>query len=234
MFGWLGGGNNEAPIYPELEAPQSVADFKALNDKKVKLLVELLNNNDGWTETAYGVEGHNDIKIVSKQLEGESVNIVKTSAVINASAEKILNLFSVNDVKERQKLEHDLLDAKVLKEIDETTSLYYSAYKSPAFPVSDREFTNVRHVVRNFDGKDGILICLYSVNYKEQPTVEKRVRAVVVVSGIVIQPVEGASDKCNFTRIVQLDPKGNIPTFVVNMFVKKSGDVLVGIRKTLA
>lgn len=82
------------------------------------------------------MEGHNDIKIVSKQLEGESVNIVKTSAVINASAEvnlflffvrtvkiqiwpsfqqKILNLFSVNDVKERQKLEHDLLDAKVLK-----------------------------------------------------------------------------------------------------------------------
>jgi hypothetical protein len=24
MFGWLGGGNNEAPVYPELEAPQSV------------------------------------------------------------------------------------------------------------------------------------------------------------------------------------------------------------------
>lgn len=25
MFGWLGGGNNDAPIYPELEAPQSAA-----------------------------------------------------------------------------------------------------------------------------------------------------------------------------------------------------------------
>jgi hypothetical protein len=205
-----------------------------LSEKKVKLLVELLNNNEGWTETAYGVEGHNDIKIVSKQLEGDSVNVVKTSAVINTSAEKIFNLFSVTDVKERQKLEHDLLDAKVLKEIDANTSLYYSAYKSPAFPVSDREFTNVRHVVNNFDGKGGILVCLYSVNYKEQPVVDKRVRAVVVVSGLVIQPVDGATDKCHFTRIVQLDPKGNIPTFVVNMFVKKSGDVLVGIRKSVA
>ena len=27
MFGWLGGGNNDAPVYPELETPQS-ADGK--------------------------------------------------------------------------------------------------------------------------------------------------------------------------------------------------------------
>lgn len=64
----------------------------------------------------------------------------------------------------------------IILEIDENTTIEYSAFKSPSFPVSDREFTYVRHTVKNFDGKGGIMIIMYSINYKDQPVVDKRVR----------------------------------------------------------
>ncbi len=36
------------------------------------------------------------------------------------------------------------------------------------------------------------------------------------MTGLVMQAVEGDANKCLFTRIFQLDPKGSVPTFVVN------------------
>lgn len=60
--------------------------------------------------------------------------------------------------------------------VNDNTSVVYNAFKSPSFPVSDREFVFVRHVIEDFDGNGGYLLLINSINYKDQPTLKKRVR----------------------------------------------------------
>eukprot|EP00029_Vermamoeba_vermiformis_P001275 TRINITY_DN11446_c0_g1_i1.p1 TRINITY_DN11446_c0_g1~~TRINITY_DN11446_c0_g1_i1.p1 ORF type:complete len:231 (-),score=50.06 TRINITY_DN11446_c0_g1_i1:28-720(-) len=230
MFGW--GSKPEVPIYPELESPQTPEEFKALTEKKMKFVMDELASDSGWTEVSYNVDGHKEVKILSKPMAGESINLVKSFGPVNGSPEKCFS-FYLGDLKNRQSVEQDLMEFKELQRIDENTTIEYSAFKSPSFPVSDREFTYVRHTVKNFDGKGGIVILMYSINYKDQPVIEKRVRGSLVVTGLVMQGVEGDANKTQFTRIFQLDPKGSIPTFVVNAVAKKAGDVVVNLRKAM-
>jgi hypothetical protein len=136
--------------------------------------------------------------------------------MVNAPAKAIFNACFFTTKEAAQKTDEELLEWKVVKSINDNTVVLYTGHSTP-IGVTNRETL----VVRGWDEENGtIYIYSVSVNDPEVPSVDGRVRSVVHVGGWIIEPVEDGS-KCNVTRVFQLDPKGSIPSFVVNMYIGK-------------
>jgi len=73
-----------------------------------------------------------------------------------------------------------------------------------------------------------------SINRNDTPQTSGYVRGVITVSGWVIEPVAGDANASQVTRLFRIDPKGNIPTFAVNMFKTKAGLGLLAVRNFLS
>merc|ERR1712150_204610 len=65
-----------------------------------------------------------------------------------------------------------------------------------------------------------------SVNHDECPYDSRYVRG-KATSAIIYKPIPGDSNRCQMTRLVNVDPKGNIPAMAINMGIKKAGDATV-------
>jgi hypothetical protein len=72
-----------------------------------------------------------------------------------------------------------------------------------------------------------------SINHDECLTDSSHVRAALHLVGAICRPIPGEPNRCMLTRIAQLDPKGNIPTMVVNATKKKSGASVILLRKVI-
>lgn len=122
--------------------------------------------------------------------------------------------------------EEDILAWKVIKTIDEKNHIIYTGHKTP-FPVTDRELCFLRTTHTLEDGRT--LVCAVSIN-SDVATEDKRVRA-VVLAGWLFRP-DGDS-KTHVTRLIQLDPKGNVPGFLINAQQAKAATA-INILKTAA
>eukprot|EP01102_Stenamoeba_stenopodia_P018660 TRINITY_DN6886_c0_g1_i2.p1 TRINITY_DN6886_c0_g1~~TRINITY_DN6886_c0_g1_i2.p1 ORF type:complete len:144 (-),score=26.17 TRINITY_DN6886_c0_g1_i2:213-644(-) len=134
------------------------------------------------------------------------------------------------DVNVLKQWDTEVEQMKTIQKFNDNIQLVYSSYNAP-YPVWKREFVAIRCHKEEDDGT-----CISwgaSVNHKDFPTPKDYVRGVIVVSGWHLRPVEGQPNKTLCTRVVQLDPKGWIPSTVVNMYKTKSGQALVAIRNHL-
>lgn len=105
----------------------------------------------------------------------------------------------------------------------------YTGHKTP-FPMSHRENLFFRFT-QDADGGAKKLI-QQSVNDPDVPIEQDRVRSVMVIAGWLLEPIEDGK-KTKVSRLLQLDPKGSVPTMVVNMYIAKVGDSIVRLRSLL-
>jgi hypothetical protein len=144
------------------------------------------------------------------------VQAARASGIVNAPAKAIFAACFFTTKEAAQKTDNELLDWKIVKTINDNTVVLYTGHSTP-IGVTNRENLNVR----GWDEENGtIYVYTQSINDPEVPTVDGRVRSVVHVSGWIIEPLEDGS-KCKVTRVMQLDPKGSIPSFVVNAYIGK-------------
>merc|ERR1711879_862961 len=66
---------------------------------------------------------------------------------------------------------------------------------------------------------------------KKVPVVSKNVRANVLLSGFIFAPA--GEGKSTLTRIIHVDPAGNIPSSVVNVTAKATHEVISSFNKLL-
>lgn len=71
-----------------------------------------------------------------------------------------------------------------------------------------------------------------SVNDPNFPSEENRVRCVIGIAGFLLESIDDGK-RTRLSRLLQLDPKGSVPTMVVNMNVAKVGDSIVKARAYL-
>lgn len=96
--------------------------------------------------------------------------------------------------------------------------------------VSNRDFVMARAVRVNDDGS--ILANHVSIEHPEKGDQKGFVRGEIDVSGYYIVPKSDNSCTCYY--VVQLDPKGWIPTVVVNAVASKQPLVLAKLKKHFA
>jgi len=135
-----------------------------------------------------------------------------------------------DDLAKRQEYEKDCSHYEVVREIIPDIVVTRARYTAP-FPVTAREIVAIRVRRKLPDG--GYLSYGKSINLDECLTDSSHVRAALHLIGAFCRPIPGEPNRCILTRIAQLDPKGNIPTMVVNAVKTKSGTSMILLRKVI-
>jgi len=235
MFSSWWGSSDETPkplVYPECPSPTTKEDYIALSEQKLKELKELVSSED-WNPIPFTEGDENttsDIRLWDKETPDQPINCVKVSGTVPASPKEVLELCRTTDISIINKWDSDLLTMTSVEDIAENIKLIHSTYRA-IYPVWPREFVAIRSWVEESNG-----VCYSwgtSINHSRFPEPKDHVRGVLLVSGWIIEPVPGEPGKSVCTRLVRLDPKGYIPSWILNIFKNKSGLILIAIRNYL-
>ncbi|CAI2375092.1 unnamed protein product [Moneuplotes crassus] len=126
------------------------------------------------------------------------------------------------------KLNENLKETKIVEDLKNESSYIYHCFKGNIV-VSDRDFSLFKHCFTLPDGRFAIVS--FSVNHPKMPERRKKVRAHADLSVYLITPM--GDDKILVQTIQNGDPKGSIPTALVNNRATKQLDALVQIKKHL-
>jgi len=162
-------------------------------------------------------------------LPNEPINGVKSHAVLDASPETVARLVHSYDVKLLQQFDKDVYDIRKLQSYTDDLIVAQTLYSAP-FPVAWRDAILLRSVIRLPDGT--IQLINTSINDSRAEELSGYVRCYVKIAGWIIKPLEdGKKSFC--IRLAQIDPRGWIPPFVVNLFKRKLADGVISIDEVL-
>jgi hypothetical protein len=231
---WWGSNGAPQPVtYPELPSPRTKEDFERLADDCFEQLMRLEKEGPeaGWTSIDFqATNGEEEVRIWDKTVSGSPVNCVKTQGVIPCSPMNLFKVMCEEDLAKRQEYEKECSCYEIVREVTPEIAITRARYKAP-FPVTSREVVAFRARRRLPGG--GYVSFGKSINYDECLTDSSHVRAALHLVGAICRPIPGEPNRCMLTRIAQLDPKGNIPTMVVNATKKKSGTSVILLRKVI-
>lgn len=156
----------------------------------------------------------NGIRIFKKHLPGNPLVIIKGEGVVDASMERVATVLL--DIPKTAEWVKYLMEAKILKRVSENEFFGYARFKSPFFLIQDRDFVT-RNSIRRFPATKTMVISAESTeDFPYEKT--KAVRAYITHSTMTLRYLE--ENKTHISSILQSDPKGSIPKWIVNKFVE--------------
>ena len=165
---------------------------------------------DGWEF----VSESDGIKVYRKSYPGSDVRGVAGETVLDGSIGKVL--FMMVDHKHKPDWINRFKEAHTVEEIPPSSNIQYSSFDLP-FPASDRDF-----VFRNDFSVDvklrGVVIDVKSLIDKRAPERADLVRGEIVRGKYSLIP---QGDKTLMQAEYLADPKGMIPTWLINFFQKE-------------
>jgi len=221
MWGWLSGGAKEGGS--DIPAPKSVEEFEKVAADTLKLMLSY-EPDDGWNE----LEEREGFRLLDKIIEGSSSHLAKAKGLMPGTPEKCLAILTDITLENRQKWDENLLFYNIPKQITDSIALTHLAFSAP-YPVTSRDFCSLRVIKKEEDGSYYVWGC--SVVSDDVPESSEYVRGNAILSGWIFRPAEDG--QCLAVHINQLDPKGWIPAFVVNMSKGKAVERLIKIKALL-
>jgi len=229
----FGGSKGEVVVYSELDTVEgsiNPADIAKIAEKKFDQLIALIKES-GWDDVPFTESGHTDIKVLCKVGTGpDGVQCQQAIGKLSAPPKKVFEMAFSTEHSEVKRYDPDTLSIKVVHEVSSDIKIYQSTHSTP-FPVTSREFLALR--CRKVASDGTCYVWGASINRKDILQLSGHVRGVIAVSGWIIEPVKDDPNSSMVRRVFKVDPKGSIPTMVVNMFKTKAGLQLVAIRKYL-
>mmetsp|Transcript_25905 Transcript_25905/g.40433 ORF Transcript_25905/g.40433 Transcript_25905/m.40433 type:complete len:230 (-) Transcript_25905:70-759(-) len=223
---WWGSGEQDIS-YPELKTPTSPEELKAIADEFCEEILDTFQNDEGWNTLAYTEAGGEDIELFDKADEASPIVPVKARGIIKADAAKIFGYISEDDMAKLHEngLDPDLTALEIL-ETHGDLSVRYSAFTVGPM-ISNREFVFIQ-VSRDLE--DGSkLLATKSINRADKKQAASHVRGTIALAGMLVVPKDNG--ECLVHRTVQVDPKGSIPGWVVNMNKTKVATRITKIRE---
>mmetsp|Transcript_2588 Transcript_2588/g.5868 ORF Transcript_2588/g.5868 Transcript_2588/m.5868 type:complete len:202 (-) Transcript_2588:21-626(-) len=185
--------------------------------KAIESVLSLEEDWDGWEF----VSDTNDV-ISSRKPAPSGYYYIRGQGEISASVERILAVLKDSSQKPNY-------DKMTLHEFSESLKINHHQYKAP-WPVSNRDFVFAVDERRLDDG--GFVIVGKSVELPTFPPQSGVVRGEMDFGGFILRPIEGG--KTRVTYIVHVDPKGSVPTMVVNYTQTEQSQVVHYLRVLLA
>jgi hypothetical protein len=209
-------------IYDELPTPITSADSYELAIIASKQNIKLTLETDGWV--LYGEYDGSIIEV--HKVEGSDIKAVRATRVISdINFDEVVDYMFNQTYEKRKILYEELEEYNIVKTFDNTLHIAYTRFKSPFFAVAGRDFLALRHLCDIADGK---LIVVRSVNMESYPHDSKAVRGISNCSTYV-QKV--GNNQIKIITIDYIDPKGSVPSWIINSYVKKAGKRLWGIEE---
>ena len=155
------------------------------------------------------------ILIQRKKVGNESIFALKATGTLNTSIEQIISTF--RETKNAHKWAPDLRSRTLLKNISEIEAVVYDIHKMP-WPCQDRDLVIHNKIELIKSRKQIALISTSIENYSKDPGSKGRVRAELHYSFIGLTPITKTKTKVEF--FIHVDPKGSIPSWVINLIIK--------------
>ena len=194
--------------------------LKPATDEEYDNFVKKAKGMEGWT-----MQYDSPTCKVWDQSGDSSINLVRMEAVL----EKVppLLLYDVlHDADYRKTWDDRMVEGFNIEQIDDFNDVGYYSAAAP-MGVSNRDWVNQRswRVKGNPDSPDMCIIFNHSVTHPKQPEKKGFVRDNSLLTGYVIEsrPAGG----CVLTYLTQNDPKGWIPSWLVNQATKKFAPAIV-------
>jgi len=71
-----------------------------------------------------------------------------------------------------------------------------------------------------------VLIAGCSVENQKIPEEKGRIRAHCEIMGYLLEPILGEENRCKFSYVEKIDPKGSVPAMIVNKMITKKGETM--------
>lgn len=166
----------------------------------------------GWEK----IDSKQGINVYRKEVKGSDVLGVGGTAIVNASAAKIL--WVLMDNAHKDEWIDKFKSAKTLETPTPLTSVQYASFDMP-FPVSDRDFVYAYEF--SYDKAEHMIeVDVKSVSHENAPDDETiGVRGDIKFGKYRLYPSKDG--KKTYVEVEYLaDPKGSLPTFIVNIVQK--------------
>jgi len=166
-----------------------------------------------WREQHASKDGK--VHVYDRVVEGTPVNSIKVVAKLDVDALQLYD--TLHDADYRKVWDDNMVEGVNIEIIDQNNDVGYYAAKSPVMGVSARDFCNERSWRIREDQE--YMIINHSVIHPKCPEKKGYVRANSIKSGFIARR-DPSGTGCTMTYITQSDPKGAIPSFVMNTITK--------------
>eukprot|EP01088_Endostelium_zonatum_P012146 TRINITY_DN26324_c0_g1_i1.p1 TRINITY_DN26324_c0_g1~~TRINITY_DN26324_c0_g1_i1.p1 ORF type:complete len:368 (+),score=68.07 TRINITY_DN26324_c0_g1_i1:31-1104(+) len=200
---------NNTPKIPK-EDPLWKEYVEGVEDS-ISLLYKEANTTEGWTKESI-IDG---IKVSHKDVKDSSVRCFKGVGIVNSTAEVIrLHLVQIDLKKFWDKL---FISGCYYYEVTQDYRVCYYSFSAP-WPVSPRDFMTLAGEKMMEDGS--VCSAVRSIVKEDLPEVSGFVRGTLHPgTGFVLKSLDNAPDgspRTQVTYVVQMEPNGWIPNWVVN------------------
>jgi len=151
-----------------------------------------------------------------KETTSSAINIVRVQQTYNDIAPEVL-YDVLHDHRYRAIWDENMIEGKVVSQLDPTNEIGYYSAKSPSSLVGNRDFLNQRSWRASGDKGEWVIIN-HSVSHPDYPAFPNFVRAQSILTGYLIRKQAKGSV---FVYMTQSDPKGWIPSWLVNTLCTK-------------
>jgi len=167
----------------------------------------------------------NGVKVHTRSIEGQSLNVSRGIVTVKAPVEKCLEL--AMDTTKRVSWDKVVKECRKIRDTDDGHHIIYMQSTSK-WPASPRDFI-IDLFVKHFDDKS-VVIYGKSPEHDDTPVPKGVVRGKCISSGYIFVP-NADNTETNITYIMQLDLCGSVPNFLVNMYMVDGPLSFIEFRK---
>ena len=197
-----------------------IIDYMLKAREKVSDAIQL-SSNDGWDS----VKEKDGIGLWKMKADDSNINIMKRFMTINASLKKVVDFY--RDPDGIKSVNKKVIENYTVAEVNKNVRIMRREVKGNLL-VSNRDICLFWYLIELTDGS--IAISMFSVEHDKVPKT-KAVRAELDIGFLLLKPVSDSST--SVLSIIRLDPKGSIPTSLVNKMSKKQHEEFENIKKLL-
>lgn len=153
-----------------------------------------------------------DIQLEEYIKQGSSISTLKTTSILRVNISKLCNLLYNPTLDEKRQYDVNMLNQKIIRRFEDGKEIILLHLKSPSKFINDRE---ILYVKKRIIEEGYILILFKSVDIEEVKVKNGFIRG--NISGCYY--LENMNDnEVKMISIVTFDPKGWIPSFILNFF----------------
>lgn len=215
--------------YESLFTPTITDEFMIIGKQFLEDQLKLIKSNK-WKP----YDNTGKVLLEELHISNSNISAIKASMVYHVKKhddiERIADMMYSSSLKEKKKMYDEIIKNDIIKEIDNNNMIIHSQFNSPigfGF-IKPREFVALKSRMLLDDGSYLITAC--SINYQDIPFSPGFVRGI----GRTAMLISSLGDtQFKITKVDHMDPKGWIPSHLINKLKGKNGKRLERIKAYL-
>ena len=210
----------EEPTIDDCDGDQDLHDFKVKGRERLKFAIELYEKAE-WEL----VKGGDGVNVYKTNSEDSDLHCVKRETEVETSPDKAMEATLNHD--NWKECHPQIIKSETIENLDETTRLISREFKGNLV-ISDRDMSIVSETL---ELTNGLKVDISFSQEHELIPATKAVRAELDFGLLIFKPLE--DNKTQVVQVVRANPKGSIPTSMVNSSLARQHASFLNLQKLI-